>query len=234
MRVLALTGFRLRGALSARVLLAPLLALVALQLVVLAGAPQPASVLVVTSACLALPPLAWAARQVLDAEPDDQVLLSRLAVGGAVREAGAGLLAAYALVAPAALACTCAALLRVDSDAVPGRVLLAGAALALAVALAAVGVGAFASRAVAGSGAAPVVVLVGAPVLVAVVGLARAPLSYLVPRLDAAVRATDPPRGSPVTPNAWFVPRATALVVQVLVWAVLVLLLRLLLARRRA
>jgi len=102
MRVLALIRFRLRGALSARVLLAPVVALVALQLIGLAGGPQQAAVLMVTSVGLALPVLAWAGRQVLDAEPDEQVLLSALAVGGLVRETWAGLLAAYAVAAPLA------------------------------------------------------------------------------------------------------------------------------------
>jgi len=234
MRVLALVRFRLRGALSARVLLAPVLALVALQVIGLAGGAQPAAVLAATSVCLALPALAWTARQVLDAEPDDQVLLSALAVGGPVRGLLAGLLAAYTVAAPLALAAVGAALLRVDQDGVSLGVLLAGSALGLVTALAAVGIGALAARSVAGRGAAPVVVLVGAPVLVAVVGLAHQPLvRALVPRLDDAVRATYPPEGSPLPASDWFVQHAPGFVVQVLVWGVLVLGLRLLLARQR-
>ncbi|HEU0102497.1 MAG TPA: hypothetical protein VFR07_09280 [Mycobacteriales bacterium] len=235
MRVLALARFRLRGALSARVLLAPGVALVALQVVGLAGGAQPAAVLAVTSAALALPPLAWVARQVLDAEPDDQVLLSALAVGGPVRGTLAGLLAAYAIAAPLAVLCALGSLLRVDQDGMPAGVLLAGGALALVTALAAVGIGAFAARSVAGRGGTPVVVLVGAPVLVAVLGLAGSPwVSALVPRLVAAVRATNPPAGSPFGPNEWLVPRAPAILLQILLWAVLVLALRLVLARRRS
>ncbi len=239
MRVLTLARFRLRGAMSPRVLMAPLVALVALQLIGLAGGAQQAAVLMVTSACFALPVLAWVARQVLDAEPDDQVLLSALAVGGAVRGTLAGLTAAYAVTAPLALLCGFGSLLLVDSDKVPGGVLLSGTALALVTALAAVGIGALASRSVAGSGAAPVVVLVGAPVLVAVLGLTRNPIvTALVPRLDAAVRATNPPTdrmaGTLITANAWFVPRSPGIIVQILLRAVVVLALRLLLARRRA
>jgi len=237
MRVLTLARFRLRGAMSPRVLMAPLVALVALQLIGLAGGAQQAAVLMVTSACFALPVLAWVARQVLDAEPDDQVLLSALAVGGAVRGTLAGLTAAYAVTAPLALLCGFGSLLLVDSDKVPGGVLLSGTALVTA--LAAVGIGALASRSVAGSGAAPVVVLVGAPVLVAVLGLTRNPIvTALVPRLDAAVRATNPPTdrmaGTLITANAWFVPRSPGIIVQILLRAVVVLALRLLLARRRA
>ena len=235
MRVLALARSRLQGARTARLLLPPLVALVALQVVGLAGGPQQASVLIVTSACLALPALTWVTRQVLDAEPDDQVLLSALAVGGFARGTLAGLLAAYAVTAPLALLCGYGALLRVDDDLVPGGVLLSGTALALATALAAVAIGAAAARSVAGTGAAPVLVLVGAPVLVAVLGLAQNPIvTALVPRLDAAVRATNPPPSTMVTPNAWFVPRAPAIVGQIVVWAVVVLALRLLLARRQA
>lgn len=235
MRLLALARFRLQGARTARVLLPPLVALVALQLIGLAGGPQQASVLMVTSACLSLPALAWMTRQVLDAEPDDQGLLSELAVGGAVPGAIAGLVAAYAVTAPLALVCGYGALLRVDGDRVPGGVLLTGTALALATALAAVAIGTLAARSLAGTGAAPVLVLVGAPVLVAVLGLAHHPVvTALVPRLDAAVRATNPPARTLITSNAWFVPRAPAIVIQILVWAVVVLALRLLLVRRRA
>ncbi len=235
MRVLALIRFRLRGALSARVLLAPVVALVALQLIGLAGGAQQAAVLMVTSVFLALPVLAWAGRQVLDAEPDAQVLLSALAVGGHVRETWAGLLAAYAVAAPLALLCTFASLLRVDGDGVPITVLLAGVALALVTALAGVAIGAFAARAVAGTGGAAVVVLVAAPVLVAVLGLAHNPLiTSLAPRLDAAVRATNPPPHTMITSNAWFTPRAPAILIQILLWAVTVLALRLLHTYRRS
>lgn len=59
----------------------------------------------VTASCLALPVLAWLARQVLDAEPDDQVLMSALAVGGAVRGTLAGLVAAFAVTAPVTVLC---------------------------------------------------------------------------------------------------------------------------------
>lgn len=233
MRVGALTAFRLRGALSGRVLLAPLVALAALQLIGLAGGPEPAAVLMVTSACLAFPALAWIGRQVLDAEPDDQVLLSGLAVGGTVRETLAGLLAAYAVAAPLAVSYACGALLR-DDDAAPGRVVLAGTALALVTALAAVAVGAFAARSVAGRGSASVIVLVAAPVLVAVLGLARSPLvTALVPRLVAAGRATNPPAGGLIKPNDWFLPRAPAILLQVLIWGVVALAVRLLLPQRQ-
>lgn len=232
MRVLALALSRLRGALPARVLLAPVVLLVAVQLIGLSGAPQPAPVLLVTSACFALPALAWLARQVLDAEPDDQVLLSQLAVGGAVRETAAGLLAAYGLCGPLAAGCAWAALLRVDADGVPARVLTDGTALALLTALAAVGVGALATRALAGRGAGPVVVLVTAPVLVAVLSISRDPLvTALVPRLGTAVRLTQDPAPG-VTAADSFVAGAGPVLLQVLAWSAAVLGLRLLVARR--
>lgn len=235
MRVAALVHFRLRGALSARILLAPVVALVALQSIGLAGGTEPAAVLMVTSACLALPALAWVARQVLDAEPDDQVLLSGLAVGGQTRATLAGLVAAYTVTAPLGVACAGASLLLVDRDGAPGRVVLAGVALALLTALAAVGVGAFATRSVAGRGSGPVIVLVGAPVLIAVLGLAHSPVvTALVPRLDDAVRATNPPSGNPVPVDDWFVRRAPEILLQILIWGALVVALRLVLARRRS
>lgn len=219
MRILALAHFRLLGARSGRVLLAPLVALVAVQLIGLSGGTGPAALQMVTAVSLALPVLAWTARQVLDAEPDDQVLLSGLAVGGAVRQVVAGLIAAYAVVAPLAVLCTWASLLLVDQRGVPTPDALAGTALALASALAAVAVGALAARAVAGTRGAAVVVLVAAPVLLAVLGLSSNPVvNNLVPHLATALRAAY--RGQ-------FAQAAPAVVVQVLVWSGLVLVLRL-------
>jgi hypothetical protein len=222
--VLALVAFRVQGALPARVLLAPLVALLAVELLGLAGPPAPAAVCLVTAAGLALPLLGWLARQVLDAEPDEQARLSRLAVGGEVRESLAGLTAAYVLTAPVALLCAVASLVHVDDAGVRVPELVAGVGLALAVAAAAVAVGALASRAVAGSGGASVLVLVAAPVLVAVLGLARSPLvRALVPRLDDAVRAAEHGRLAGAAPGV---------VAQVLLWSAVVLAGRLLLVRR--
>lgn len=224
MRVLALAGTRLRGALAGRVLLAPLVALAAVQLVGLTGGVGPAAVLLVTAVSFALPVLAWAARQVLDAEPDDQVLLAQLAVGGPVRGVLAGLLAAYAVTAPVALVCAAGSLVLADGDGVRPGELVAGAGLALSTALAAVAVGALASRAVSGTGGASVVVLVAAPVLVAVVGLSTSPvLGALVPQLAVAVRAAY--RGE-------LGAAAPGVVVQVVAWSAVVLGARLLRARR--
>ena len=152
-----------------------------------------------------------------------------------VRETWAGLLAAYAVAAPLALLCTCALLLRVDGAGVPVTVLLAGVAFALVTALAGVAIGAFVARAVAGAGGAAVVGLVAAPVLVAVLGRAHNPLiTAPAPRLDAAVRATNPPPHTRITSNAWFTPRAPAILIQILLWAVTVLALRLLHTHRRS
>lgn len=224
MRVLALAGERVRGARSGRVLLAPLVALAVVQLIGLGGGVGPAALLLVTAVSFSLPVLAWTARQVLDAEPDEQVLLSLLAVGGRGREVLAGLLAAYAVTAPLALTCAAGSLLFVDPRGFGAGELLAGAALALATALAAVAIGVLASRAVAGTGGAAVVVLVAAPVLVAVLGLSDAPLvSALVPRLAPAVRAAY--RGE-------LVAAAPAVVAQVLAWSAVVLAVRLGVSRR--
>ncbi len=218
-RVPALARFRLRQAATGRTLLAPLVTLAAVEVVGLAGPGAPAAISVVTAVAFALPVLAWAARQVLDAEPDEQVRLSELAVGGRVRAAVAGQLAAYAVVAPLAVLCTVGALLHVDGAGVPGRVALAGLALALAGALAAVAVGALAARSVAGTGGGAVLVLVGAPVVIALVGLASSPyVTVLVPRVDVAVRAAYDGRLPAATPGA---------ALQVAGWACVVLAVRL-------
>ena len=223
MRIAGLARFRLRAAVSAGALVAPLVALVAVQLIGLSGGNGPAALQMVTAACLAFPVLAWAARKVLDAEPDDQALLSALAVGGAVRATASGLLAAAGLAVPAALACAWASLLRVDEQGVSAADLLAGSGVAVATATAATAVGAFAARAVAGTGAVPVVVLVAGPVLVAVLGLADVPgVGLLVPGLAEAVGAAYDDRLAEAAP---------AVIGQVLLWSCAVLALRLALHR---
>ncbi len=213
--------FRLRGALSGRHLLAPLVALVAVQAVGLAGGRAPAAVGVVTAIALALPVTAWVARQVLDAEPDEQVRMNTLAVGGPIRGVVAGQLAAYAVVAPLVVLCASASLLHVDNAGIPEGAILGGLALALTTALAAVAIGALAARAVAGANS--VVVLVALPVLVAVVGLSRHPaVAVLVPRLDTAIRAAYDGRFSVALPAA---------VTQMVLWSAVVLGLRLFVRR---
>lgn len=223
MSVLALAGVRLRGALGSRSLVAPAAALAAVQLVVLSGGRAPAAVVLVTALAFAVPLLAWAARQVLDAEPDDQYGLSSLAVGGRRRADVAGLLAASAVTVPLALVCAAVSLVQVDEDGVPTGVALAGGALAVAAGLVATAVGAAAARAVAGTGAGPVVVLVAAPVLLAIAGLWDSPaVSVLVPRLDEAVRAAYDDRLAAVGP---------VVAAQSAVWALAVLAVRVLLRR---
>lgn len=224
MRVRALAGSRLRGAVAGRSLVAPLVALILVQLLGLSGPPASAAVSLVSAVSFALPVLAWAVRQVLDAEPDDQVHLSTLAVGGPVREGIAGLLAAYAVAAPLAVICAAVALLHADDKGVPARDAAAGLALALATALVAVAVGALAARAVSGTGGAAVVVLVAAPVLIAVVGLSgNATVTALVPRFDATVRAAN---------AGHFASQAPALLGQILLWSAVVLGLRLVVRMR--
>ena len=222
-RVLALAQLRVRAAVRGRALPGPLVALVAVQLVGLAGGRAPAAVCLVTAVAFALPVLTWAARQVLDAEPDEQVRMSTLAVGGPVRSALAGLLAAYAVVAPLALLCAAASLVHAGEAGTRAADLLVGLALAAATALACVAVGAAASRAVAGPGVDSVLVLVAAPVLTAVLGLSRSPvLAALVPPLGAAVRSAYDGRFAGAVP---------ALAARTALWSAVVLAVRLLLRR---
>jgi len=190
MRVLELTRWRLRGALRSRGLLAPAAALAAVELVILSGGRGPAAAALVTSIAFAVPLLAWAGRQVLDAEPDDQIGLSSLAVGGLRRANTAGLLATCAVTVAGALLCAAASLLYVDENGVALGVLAAGTALAMAAGLVAAAVGSAASRAIVNARGGSVIVLVVAPVVLAVAGLRDSPLIWLlVPRLDEAVRA---------------------------------------------
>lgn len=213
-RIAALTAFRLRGAATARTLLAPVVALAALQAIALAGDGAPSAVSMTTAVALAFPLLGWAARQVLDAEPDEQGRLSLLAVGGQGRATLAGLAAALAVALPLALLCVLWGELHVDAHGRPVAALVAGLAVGAAVAVAAVALGALASRRTCGDEALPVLLLVGVPVLTAVLGLSHAPvLPHLVPPLTAVVRAAYDGRLTAAAPS---------LVVQVLAWSALV------------
>jgi hypothetical protein len=234
MRVLALARFRLRGSLSGSVLLAPLVVFALVQVVGVVGRGGQAAVQVTTAVAFAVPVLAWVARQVLDAGPDEQVHLSGLAVGGPARARVAGVLAAAALTVPAALLSAGVALAAVDGCGRPGGVVLTGLSLALTGAVAAVAIGALASRSVAGSQGGGVVVLAAAPVLLAVLSLPDSPwATALVPRLGEAVRLAYDTGLPPACDTQPLAAGGAGLVAQVALWSAVVLSAVLLRARRQ-
>ena len=130
-RVLLLAVWRLRAGLAGRVLVAPAVALAAVEVVILSGEGPPAAVALTTAVAFAMPVLSWAARQVVDADPDDRQALAALAVGGRRRVDLAGVLAACAVEVPLAVLCAALSLLRVDDAGVPAAVTAVRAMVAL-------------------------------------------------------------------------------------------------------
>lgn len=106
--------------------------------------------------------------------------------------------------------------MQVDEAGVAAPVALAGLLLTLAAAAAAVAVGALASRRTVGAGAGPALVLVGVPVLTALLGTADSPVARaLVPGFAPALRAAYDGR---------LIAAAPGLGLQTLLWAGVVLL----------
>ncbi|WP_327044496.1 hypothetical protein OG320_22395 [Microbispora sp. NBC_01189] len=94
--VIALTRFRIAGYVASHRALQPLIALLALLAVLYAGAVPAGQEIAATadSAAMLVPVLAWAARGLLDTEPDEQRAVALSALGA--REPVSGLLAAFA------------------------------------------------------------------------------------------------------------------------------------------
>jgi len=223
-RAAAGVWFWLAAAREPRTLLAPVTTLIAVELILFAGADAPAQVSVVTALAAGFPLLAWTARQVLDAPPDDQQRLVALALGSRGRAHACALVAAGAVVLGLAAGCLGWGAVRVDADGISAGELVVGAALAVATALAATAVGRLASRRFAGPGAASLVVLVVAPLLTAVLGASRSAAVWpLVPALGPALRRAYDGR---------LVEGGPRLVLQMVVWSVVVLALSQLRARR--
>ncbi len=146
------------------------------------------------SALVLFPVLAWQSKLLLDAEPDVQRRLARVAVG-ARREWSAGLFAAalaglglavVALVTPWLLGGMRGPL---DGEPSFGAGIALGAWAHLLAVPAGVALGALASRAVTGGVLTGATVLVGGAVLVVVLGLRSSVAPWLVPPLMATARA---------------------------------------------
>lgn len=193
--MIALTRMRLHGFVRTGRAVAPLIAaLAALSILYGGGQAEPGEAYGV-SALVAFPVLAWQTKILLDVEPDVQRRLAQVAVGSAVRETVAGLLAA-AVAGLGTIAVALAApwvfqAVKVEPGGDPaGLAVLIGLGVHLLALGPAVALGALASRAVvrtAGMGAA---VLVTGSVLAVVLGLQGSPAPWLVPPLMAAARYT--------------------------------------------
>jgi hypothetical protein len=188
MRITAFTG-------SGRAL-APLIATLVVIGVIYGGGPVPAASAYGVSALVLFPVLAWQAKLLLDAEPDVQRQLARVAVGTA-GEVTAGTVAAallgFACCAVAMIAPLAAGAIK-GPDPGSGQPSLAFGigvgVLAHALAVpAAVALGALASRAVTRSVLTGVTVLVTGSIVAIVLGLRGSVAPWLVPPVMATARA---------------------------------------------
>lgn len=194
--MIALVRMRLAGFLRSGRALAPLIAVLVVLGVIYGGGASSAGAAYGYSAVMLFPVLAWQAKLLLDAEPDGQRRLARVAAGFR-REAVSGLLAAAVL---GALTCVIAMAapwlfggirgpLPGSTEPSLGTGTALGALAHLLVVPAAVALGAASSRAVTRSVLYGVAVLVTGGVLAIVLGLQGSFAPWLVPPVMATARA---------------------------------------------
>ena len=190
----ALIRMRLEGFVRGGRVLAPLIAGLVVLGVIHGGGPSAAAPAYGYSAVMFFPVFAWLAKTILDAEPDVQRRLARVAVGP-VREAAAGALAAAVI---GAVFCVIAIVAPLPWGAIrgpkPGEPsIAAGIALGVLAHLlslaAGIGLGALASRAVTRTVRAGITVLVTGAVLGVVLGLQGSIVPWIVPPVMATARA---------------------------------------------
>lgn len=196
----AIIRLRLAAYLRAYLAIAPTLAgLIVLAILYGGGVARPEEAYGV-SALVLFPVLAWQVKILLDAEPDVQRRLIRVAAGSPGREIGAGLLAAATTAVPTlALGLVLPWLFggvgSVRSGETAPLPLFAALAVGVWVHLIAVppavAVGAWASRPVSRTAGVSVSVLAGGTILAIVLGLSFSPIPWLMPPLMAAARATS-------------------------------------------
>ncbi|TDD01896.1 hypothetical protein E1292_24830 [Nonomuraea deserti] len=189
--MIALVAFRLAAYVrSHRVYQALLLALALLAILYGSRAPKGEETSVLTDgAVLIVPVLAWAARSLLDTEPDRQREMSAIQAGSRGKEVAAGLVAAFATCAGlAAIALGWALLLGVSATPPPG-VLVAVIALHALAALAGTALGALTSRAIMRSPAVSITALLLG--FLATLLLSTSPLYWLTVPLIPWMRAAN-------------------------------------------
>jgi hypothetical protein len=191
---------RLAGFLRGGRALAPLIAVLVELGILYGGGASPAAVAYGYSAAALFPVLAWLTKLLLDAEPDTQRRLARLAVGPA-REAVAGVLAAviFALAVCAAAMAAPWLFNGIDPEKELASGILLGVLAHLLAVPPAVAVGALASRAVTGKVRTGLTVLVVAAVLVVVLGLKGSIAPWLAPPVMATARVLNDPAVPPTT-----------------------------------
>ncbi|WP_188190805.1 hypothetical protein [Nonomuraea sp. SYSU D8015] len=189
--MIALATFRLAAYVrSHRVYQAALLALAMLAILHGSRAPRGEEAGVLTdTAVLIIPILAWAARSLLDTEPDQQRELSAVTTGGRGRELAAGLMAAFTTCAGfAGMGLAASLLLGVSATPEPA-VLVAGIALHALAALTGTALGALTSRAILPSPALSIMSLVLGFLLMLL--LSASPLYWLTVPVVVWMRAAN-------------------------------------------
>jgi hypothetical protein len=193
--VIALVRMRVYGYVRTGRILAPLLACLVMLGTLYGGGAAQAGEAYGVSALLLFPILAWQTKLLLDAEPDVQRRLARVAVGSAGRELAAGLVAAivvaiplvaFALVLPWAIGGVQGPVHPEDPSL--GSGVAAGLWAHLIVIPPAVALGAWASRAMTRSFGTGAMVLVGGAVLTIVLGLRGSPLGWVAPPMMPVTR----------------------------------------------
>ena len=197
--MIALARMRLSGFVRGGRALPPAIAVLVVLGIIYGGGASPAAIAYGYSAAALFPVLAWLTKVLLDAEPDVQRRLARVAVGPA-REGMAGVLAAIVICVVVCVLAMGAPWLFNGIDTT--KSLAAGIVLGILAHLLAippaVALGALASRAVTGTVRTGVAVLVVAAVLVVVLGLQGSWAPWLVPPVMATARALNDPGTPPV------------------------------------
>jgi hypothetical protein len=214
--MIALTRMRLSGFVRGGRALPPAIAVLVVLGLIYGGGSSSAAIAYGYSAATLFPVLAWFTKVLLDAEPDVQRRVARVALGP-VREAGAGILAALVIsLIVCALAMGAPWLFNgIDpTKALAGGIVLGVLAHLLAIPPA-IALGALASRAVTRTVRTGVAVLVTAAVLIVVLGLKGSWAQWLVPPVMATARALNatgtppigntPPAGQLILLIAWAV-----------------------------
>ncbi|WP_242901447.1 hypothetical protein [Actinomadura terrae] len=144
-------------------------------------------------AAFMFPVWAWAARALLDTQPDEQQALSATAVGRTSATMWAGILAAYGVNLCLGVVALLVPLFQAIAVGSPGQAVLTGLALSPLVAAPATLLGAWTSRAVIPAPGASLLALLGGAAGLVLLGLGR--LSWLsIPMIDWLRIAHDSPR----------------------------------------
>lgn len=229
----ATVRYLLTGYAASRRSVPPLIATATVLVLLHAGGPADPALGYATSAAVLLPIFAWAARQLLDTEPDVQRELTAVAVGGPGRAAGSALAAALVGTLPLgalALAWPWA----VGAFVVPhggpriARDVLVGLAVHLLSAVPATVLGGWTSRAVLPDRGHSALTLLAGSLGAILLGLPRVPgLPWLAPPLAATLRAAN-------SGSAGLLRALPGLSLHTVLWAVVVSAGYLAVRRRRA